>query len=100
MIIHDPVHFLTALGLVVCREALKKFSPRVLRIMFALTPWDKPMTYSDAVATTARQREGTLVSFFSEVEAVLHKFGPRGSQGRLPTRWEVQSVLWTLDISQ
>ncbi len=73
------------------RKALEDFSPRVLRIMFTLAPWDKPMTYKEErSAAEARQKEKVFVNFFLEVDAVMHKFGPEGTEGRLPTRWQVQ----------
>ena len=83
--------FNCAPGLGPCRKALEDFSPRVLRIMFTLAPWDKPMTYKEEKsAQEARQKEKIFVNFFLEVEAVLHKFGAAGSENnRLPTRWEV-----------
>ncbi|BDA46365.1 Cysteine-tRNA ligase, cytoplasmic [Coccomyxa sp. Obi] len=73
------------------RKALEDFSPRVLRIMFTLAPWDKPMTYKEEKsAAEARQKEKVFVNFFLEVDAVMHKFGPGGTEGRLPTRWEAE----------
>ncbi|EIE23980.1 hypothetical protein COCSUDRAFT_1550, partial [Coccomyxa subellipsoidea C-169] len=73
------------------RKALEDFSPRVLRIMFTLAPWDKSMTYKEEKsALEARQKEKTFVNFFLEVEAVLHKFGREGLEGRLPSRWEAE----------
>ncbi|KAK9906729.1 hypothetical protein WJX75_006969 [Coccomyxa subellipsoidea] len=73
------------------RRALQNFSPRVLRIMFALAPWDKPMTFKEEKsALEARQKEKIFENFFLEVQAVLHKFGSGGSEGRLPTRWEAE----------
>lgn len=58
--------------------------------MFTLAPWDKSMTYKEEKsALEARQKEKTFVNFFLEVEAVLHKFGREGLEGRLPSRWEV-----------
>jgi hypothetical protein len=58
--------------------------------MFALAPWDKPMTFKEEKsALEARQKEKIFENFFLEVQAVLHKFGSGGSEGRLPTKWEV-----------
>ena len=58
--------------------------------MFALAPWDKPMTFKEEKsALEARQKEKIFENFFLEVQAVLQKFGSGGSEGRLPTRWEV-----------
>jgi cysteinyl-tRNA synthetase len=33
--------------LLCCREALKTFSARQLRLMFLLQPWNKPMSYGE-----------------------------------------------------
>ena len=30
-----------------CRKALERTDARVLRLMFAMAPWERPMTYTD-----------------------------------------------------
>ena len=79
------------------RKALESFSPRVLRIMFALAPWEKSMTYSDTAVAEAQRKEEVLRSFFARTSALLRKFGhaaapaaPGAPCQRLPTRWEVR----------
>lgn len=32
-----------------CRQALESFSPRQLRLMFVLQPWEKKMNYGEQV---------------------------------------------------
>lgn len=34
----------------VCRQALESFSPRQLRLMFVLQPWEKKMNYGEQVS--------------------------------------------------
>ena len=83
------------------RKALEAFSPRVLRLMFALAPWERSMTYGDAAVSEAARKDEVLQSFFARAQALLKKFGhsaagaPAGGDGvvsRLPTRWEVRGV--------
>ena len=57
--------------------------------MFALAPWERPLTYGDAAASEALRKEEVLVSFFARAQALLKKFGGGGGAPRLPTRWEV-----------
>lgn len=53
------------------KEALKEHSPRQLRIMFLLQPWDKPMNYSDQVVSDAREKERVFRSFFGVVKDLV-----------------------------
>lgn len=81
------------------RKALESISPRILRIMFALAPWDKSMTYSDTAVAEAQRKEEVLRSFFARTDALLRKFSHAAAPAepghpcqRLPTRWEVRRL--------
>jgi hypothetical protein len=39
-----------------CRQALESFTPRQLRLMFLLQPWEKKMSYGEQVGRPAVQR--------------------------------------------
>lgn len=67
------------------RDSLKTFSPRQMRFMFALQPWDKPMTYGDAARDEMRCKEQLLKNFFQNVEVVLRTASPRA-----PSRCDVR----------
>ena len=53
------------------RQALKEHSPRQLRLMFLLQPWDKPMNYSDQTVGDAKSKEALFNNFFGEVKTML-----------------------------
>jgi len=53
------------------RQALKEHSPRQLRLMFLLQPWDKPMNYSDQTVGDAKSKEALFNNFFGEVKTLL-----------------------------
>jgi cysteinyl-tRNA synthetase len=67
------------------RQALTEFSPRSLRMLFLLHPYDAPMDYSDATVERARQEERAFAEFFQNVKLELRTrglkataiFGPR-----------------------
>jgi hypothetical protein len=73
------------------RKALEEFSPGVLRVMFALANWEKPMTYTEDTAREAKGKLDAIKSFFMNLEVVLTKFGPGGSHEGLSERWEVST---------
>lgn len=91
--------FSTELRLCQNRKALESFSPRVLRIMFALAPWERSMTYSDTAVAEAQRKEEVLRSFFARIDAILKKFPHAAAAGSpvpgggpsqcLAMRWEV-----------
>ncbi|CAJ1943034.1 unnamed protein product [Cylindrotheca closterium] len=53
------------------RQALAEHSPRQLRLMFLMQPWDKPMNYSDQTVDDARSKEKYFKNFFGAVKSVL-----------------------------
>jgi len=71
------------------REALQTFTPRQLRLLFALQPWNKPMTYGEQSRTEMRAREAQLKNFFQNVEAALRSVGDRTSS---VSRWEAAEL--------
>ena len=52
------------------REALEKFSPKQIRIMFLLQQWDRPVNFSDQTLNEAREKESRINSFFARVDQV------------------------------
>lgn len=50
------------------RQALATFSPRQLRLMFLLQPWDKSMMYGEGAQQEMRTREAALRNFFANVQ--------------------------------
>ena len=52
---------------VTIRDALAAHSPRLLRLLFAGTRWDKPMTFNAAALDEARKREGAFKRLFHTV---------------------------------
>ena len=50
------------------REALAEFSARQLRLLFCLQAWHLPMTFNQQSRAEMVQKEGTLKSFFLNVQ--------------------------------
>jgi len=55
---------------VTIRQALKVHSPRQLRLMFLLQPWDKPMNFSDQTVGDAVAKEKHFKNFFGKVKEI------------------------------
>lgn len=53
------------------RQALEEHTPRQIRLMFLLQPWDKPMNYSDQTVNDAKTKEQYFKNFFGQAKAVL-----------------------------
>ena len=53
------------------RQALGEHTPRQLRMMFLLQPWNKPMNYSDQTVDDAKAKEKYFKNFFGAVKSVL-----------------------------
>ena len=76
-----------ALGM--CRKALERTDARVLRLMFAMAPWERPMTYTDGeTEAEAQRKDEVLKSFFARAQALLAKFDP--ASRRLAMKWLVR----------
>ena len=68
-----------ALGM--CRKALERTDARVLRLMFAMKPWQKPMTYIEGESLAEAQRKDEIFkSFFARTQALLAKPIPFSGQ--------------------
>lgn len=64
------------------------FTPRQLRIMMVLSPWERRMTYGEQLKDEVRAREAALKNFFANVDVAI-----RGSQGlEGPQKWTVSFV--------
>jgi cysteinyl-tRNA synthetase len=59
---------------VTIREALEKFTPTQIRIMFLLQQWDRPVNFSDQTLSEARDKEARIQSFFARVDQVGRNF--------------------------
>ena len=56
------------------REALATdYTGRQLRLMFALSPWDRPMQYGQQAADEMQAKETLLKNFFQNVEVVMRQ---------------------------
>ncbi|KAF5828717.1 tRNA synthetases class I (C) catalytic domain-containing protein [Dunaliella salina] len=62
------------------REALQTFTPRQMRLLFALQPWNKPMTYGEQsriLPPTAQAAKLELISFFDACHQSLPSSQPQ-----------------------
>ena len=66
------------------RQALVEHSPRQLRLMFLMQPWDKPMNYSDQTVDDAKAKEKYFKNFFGSVKSVLRNDFVQEAQGFTP----------------
>ena len=68
----------------------------MLRLMFAMAPWEKSMAYSDDGETEAeaQRKDEVLKSFFARTAALLKKFDPIHT--RRPMRWLVRHLDFSL----
>ncbi len=74
------------------RQALTEHSPRQLRFMFLMQPWDKPMNYSDQTVDDAKSKERYFKNFFGAVKSVLRNDFVAERQG-----WtQADRVLWQI----
>mmetsp|Transcript_12038 Transcript_12038/g.18299 ORF Transcript_12038/g.18299 Transcript_12038/m.18299 type:complete len:780 (-) Transcript_12038:822-3161(-) len=72
------------------RQALQEHTPRQLRFMFLLQPWDKPMNYSDQTVDDAKAKEKYFKNFFGAAKSVLRNDFVSERQG-----WtEADRALW------
>ncbi|GBG86559.1 hypothetical protein CBR_g41622 [Chara braunii] len=74
------------------RQALEDWSPRQLRLLFLLQPWDKPMNYGVSSMAEVQSKEKQLTNFFQNVQVYLRKTqsmtsSSPGSSLRLETTW-------------
>lgn len=64
-------------------EALAQHSPRQLRLVFAMTQWDKPMDFKDSLVHEVKTTEATFSKFFTKVRALVDDYNRRIAQGEI-----------------
>ncbi len=64
-----------------CREALKKYSARQLRLMYIMHAWEKPMAYGSQALEAARAKERDFKNFFQNVSVALREYPASTTQG-------------------
>lgn len=79
------------------RQALQEHSPRQLRLMFLMQPWDKPMNYSDQTVDDAKAKERYFKNFFGSVKSVLRNDFVKEFQGYTS---EDRTVMEALNAAQ
>ena len=58
-----------------CRKALERTDARVLRLMFAMAPWQLLMNFTEGeTEAEARHMDEVFRSFFTHAQALLAKF--------------------------
>lgn len=55
-------------------EALAEFTPRQLRLVFAMSAWDKPLDFKDSLIAEVKAYESTLSKFFTTVRALNNDY--------------------------
>ncbi|CCE87096.1 Piso0_005635 [Millerozyma farinosa CBS 7064] len=75
-------------------EALNDFSSRQLRLVFALTPWEKPLDFKDSLINEVKSLESYLSKFFTTVRALNNDQKLSSKKGvhftKKPTKTEKQ----------
>jgi cysteinyl-tRNA synthetase len=54
------------------RQALEEHTPRQLRLVFLMQPWDKLINYSDQTVEDAKTKGKKFKNFFGAVKSLLH----------------------------
>lgn len=73
------------------REALQTFTPRQLRLMMVLTPWDRRMAYGEQVREEMRAREAQLRNFFGNVDVGIRR-GGGATAAPGPQKWAAEEA--------
>ena len=82
----------------VCRKALERTDARVLRLMFAMAPWDQTMNYTEGEREAkARHMDEVFRRFFAHAQALLAKFDPVSKSSRLAVTFTVRRACPLLD---
>lgn len=55
-------------------EALRDFSSRQLRLVFAMSYWDKPLDFKESLISEVKSLEGTLSKLFTNVRALNNDY--------------------------
>lgn len=69
------------------REALQQFTPRQLRLMFIMSPWNKTISYGETMRAEMRARESALKNFFQNVDVALRESSKDESSSS--AKWQV-----------
>ena len=73
---------------VTIKESLEVFTPRQLRLMMALNPWDRRMAYGPQLQEEVKAKESQLKNFFSNIDVALRK-----NQGQdHPEKWHAEEL--------
>lgn len=64
-------------------EALEKYTPRQLRLVFASTTWDKPLDFKESLIQEVSTLESTISKFFTNVRALNNDYNHKISNGEL-----------------
>ncbi|KAG7660656.1 CYR1 [[Candida] subhashii] len=67
-------------------EALNDFSSRQLRLVFALTPWEKPLDFKDSLISEVKAMESTFSKFFTNVRALNSDYKHKVDEGQFISR--------------
>lgn len=62
-------------------DALKDFSSRQLRFVFALCPWNKPLDFKDSLISEVMSIESTFSKFFTNVRALNNEYKHKVEKG-------------------
>ena len=84
------------------REALETFTPRQLRLMMVLTPWDRRMSYGEQIREEMKSRESQLRNFFGNIDVAIRKSGGSGGLSAPgPQKWyaEEQTLSTALTVA-
>jgi len=68
------------------REALEKYTPRQLRLLFLTRPWDRVMNYQEDTMKEVKAKEKTIQEFFLNVKNIV-KDGVSG-QNVVTQKWD------------
>jgi hypothetical protein len=81
---------------------LETFTPRQLRLMMVLTPWDRRMTYGEQIREEMKSRESQLRNFFGNIDVAIRKTGGSGGLSAPgPQKWypEEQTLSAALTVA-
>ncbi|KAK6203239.1 tRNA synthetases class I (C) catalytic domain-containing protein [Scheffersomyces amazonensis] len=62
-------------------EALNDYTSRQLRLVFALSPWDKPLDFKDSLISEVKSVESTFSKFFTTVRALNNDYKHKIAEG-------------------
>ncbi len=65
-------------------QALAEYTPRQIRLLFLLQPWDKRIDFSDQTVAEAKAKETTLTAYFGEVRGLALNLSPHPEPSSSP----------------